>query len=111
MRASPDSLGRLATEAAPRPDTAINDWQYPVPITRSRIRSQAPVRQRGSFVVEHRGKHWAVLDVAGQLVCLTVYKRGAEEVIRRLAESNRLPGGTSSVASVLGSADNVDRMP
>jgi hypothetical protein len=27
----------------------------------------------------------AVIDPAGQLVCLTVYKRGAEEVVRRLA--------------------------
>lgn len=28
---------------------------------------------------------WEVLDPAGELVCLTVYKRGAAEVVRRLA--------------------------
>ena len=31
------------------------------------------------------GRNWYVLDPAGELVCLTVYKRGAEEVVRRLA--------------------------
>lgn len=27
---------------------------------------------------------WEVLDPEGQLVCLTVYRRGAREVVRRL---------------------------
>jgi hypothetical protein len=30
------------------------------------------------------GKYWAVYDAANVLVCLTVYKRGAQEVVRRL---------------------------
>jgi hypothetical protein len=34
--------------------------------------------------MKRRNRHWAVVDSAGELVCLTVYKRGAEEVIRRL---------------------------
>lgn len=29
-------------------------------------------------------RFWAVLDASGALVCVCVYKRGAEEVIRRL---------------------------
>jgi hypothetical protein len=29
-------------------------------------------------------RYWQVLDAAGQLVCVTVYKRGAVEVARRL---------------------------
>jgi hypothetical protein len=29
-------------------------------------------------------RHWALYDPDGELVCLTVYKRGAEEVVRRL---------------------------
>jgi hypothetical protein len=29
--------------------------------------------------------HWLVTDPQGELVCLTVYKRGAMEVVRRLA--------------------------
>jgi len=27
---------------------------------------------------------WEVLDPTGELVCLTVYRRGAKEVVRRL---------------------------
>lgn len=29
---------------------------------------------------------WEVRDPAGELVCLTVYRRGEREVVRRLAE-------------------------
>jgi len=32
-----------------------------------------------------QGRFWAVRDSAGELVCVCVYKRGAQEVIRRLA--------------------------
>ena len=35
--------------------------------------------------IEKRGRYWAVLDAAGELVCLTVYKRDAVEVVRRLS--------------------------
>jgi hypothetical protein len=30
------------------------------------------------------GRYWAVYDRAGVLVCVTVYKKGALEVVRRL---------------------------
>jgi uncharacterized protein (DUF2147 family) len=40
--------------------------------------------QHGYSIGKH-GRNWYVLDPAGELVCLTVYKRGAEEVVRRLA--------------------------
>lgn len=30
------------------------------------------------------GNHWAVYDDDNELICLTVYKRGAIEVIKRL---------------------------
>ena len=36
------------------------------------------------FEVRRYGRYWEVRDAAGQLVCLTVYRRGAAEVIRRL---------------------------
>lgn len=32
---------------------------------------------------------WEVLDSAGELVCLTVYRRGAREVVRRLSTGHR----------------------
>jgi len=34
-------------------------------------------------------RFWAVLDDDGDLVCLTVYKKGAKEVIRRLTEPDK----------------------
>lgn len=36
------------------------------------------------FDVRRYGRHWEVRDAEGELVCLTVYRRGAAEVIRRL---------------------------
>jgi YD repeat-containing protein len=35
-----------------------------------------------------RTRFWAVYDEAGALVCITVYKKGALEVVRRLTEAN-----------------------
>ena len=34
--------------------------------------------------IHHDGRYWAIYDEAGTLVCLTVYKKGATEVVRRL---------------------------
>jgi len=31
-----------------------------------------------------KSRFWEVLDSAGELVCLTAYRRGAQEVVRRL---------------------------
>ena len=44
----------------------------------------APQPQSG-YTIEKRHRDWMVIDPQGQLVCLTVYKRGAVEVVRRLA--------------------------
>jgi hypothetical protein len=54
------------------------------------IRSTTSVGQTagptsGAYTIHRRGRYWAVLDPDGALVCMTVYKCGAEEVIRRLA--------------------------
>ena len=38
------------------------------------------------MTIHRHGRYWAVVDRAGALVCLTVYKRGALEVVRRLEE-------------------------
>lgn len=38
-----------------------------------------------TYVVRRRKRYWEVVDPHGELVCLTVYKRGALEVTRRLA--------------------------
>ena len=48
---------------------------------------------KAGYRVEKREwtRWWKVLDPVGELVCLTVYRRGAREVARRLngAENNR----------------------
>ncbi|HYW12387.1 MAG TPA: hypothetical protein VE871_10520 [Longimicrobium sp.] len=42
---------------------------------------------QAGYTIEKYGKSrfWAVIDAAEELVCITVYKRGALEVVRRLA--------------------------
>jgi hypothetical protein len=37
-----------------------------------------------TYTIQHRKRFWKVRAPSGELVCLTVYKRGAKEVIRRL---------------------------
>jgi len=34
--------------------------------------------------IQRYGRFWAVFDDAGLLVCVTVYLKGAREVVRRL---------------------------
>ncbi len=34
--------------------------------------------------LQRYGRYWAVYDADGALVCVTLYKRGALEVVRRL---------------------------
>ena len=47
--------------------------------------SAAPAPQQPGYTIRKRHRDWMVIDPQGQLVCLTVYRRGAEEVVRRLA--------------------------
>lgn len=66
-----------------------------------RIRSPAAVRQNrrsgsaseskiGSYRIAKRGRLWELRDAAGDLVCLTAYKKGAAEVARRLSALSSL---------------------
>jgi len=36
------------------------------------------------YEVRRRKRFWEVVDSTGELVCVTVYKRGAKEVVRGL---------------------------
>jgi hypothetical protein len=48
-------------------------------------RQQNKKQQSGYQVAKYgKSRFWAVVDPTGELVCVTVYKRGAEEVVRRL---------------------------
>jgi hypothetical protein len=51
----------------------------------TRYRVPVPI-QIGNFTLTRRDRFWEVRDPAGELVCITVYKCGAQEVIRRLRE-------------------------
>jgi hypothetical protein len=37
--------------------------------------------------IEKRGRYWAVYADDGELICVAVYKKGAQEVLRRLESS------------------------
>jgi hypothetical protein len=52
----------------------------------SNKQSTAPAPQPGRYTIHKRegGRDWMVIDPHGELVCITVYKCGAEEVVRRL---------------------------
>lgn len=54
----------------------------------SNTQSAEPVPQPGRYTIHkrERGRDWMVIDPHGELVCITVYKRGATEVVRRLTE-------------------------
>ena len=39
---------------------------------------------RVAYTIKRNNRYWEVRDAAGRLVCLTVYKCGAREVVHRL---------------------------
>lgn len=57
-------------------------------MTKKRQPKAPAVAPETGYKIKRRGKFWEVLDAAGELVCMTVYKRGAMEVVRRLAVVN-----------------------
>lgn len=38
-----------------------------------------------AYTIEKHHRYWRVCDPKGRLICLTVYKCGAKEVVRRLS--------------------------
>jgi hypothetical protein len=49
-----------------------------------------PEANTGYTVVKREDtRWWKVIDPAGELVCLTVFRRGAREVARRLNEAEK----------------------
>jgi hypothetical protein len=53
----------------------------------------------GTYTIERHGRFWKVVDAVGDLVCLTVYKRGAREVVRRL--TGIAPGVSTAPATTI----------
>lgn len=56
-------------------------------MTRKMPPASPAVATRPGYTIQKQQKSrlWEVIDPSGQLVCLTVYKRGAVEVVRRLS--------------------------
>jgi hypothetical protein len=50
----------------------------------SQHQTRSAVLCLGDYTIHRRGRFWEIFDANGDLVCLTVYKRGAKEVVRRL---------------------------
>jgi hypothetical protein len=48
------------------------------------IATDSEDRPRYVIKKRERSRFWEVIDPAGELVCLTAYKRGAKEIVRRL---------------------------
>jgi hypothetical protein len=61
-------------------------------------------------IQRHRTRHWKVVDGNGDLVCITLYKKGAEEVIRRLRRRKAPPFRPATGKSVAKS-DTVPERP
>jgi hypothetical protein len=49
------------------------------------VTSDAKAQSQPTYTIKPKDRHWGVIDPAGALVCLTVYKRGAVEVVRHLS--------------------------
>jgi hypothetical protein len=43
------------------------------------------------MTITRHNRFWKVLDTDGTLICLTVYRKGAEEVVRRLQAHTAAP--------------------
>ncbi len=44
----------------------------------------AAANPQSGWEIRKRHRDWMVIDPQGELVCITVYKRGAKKVVRRL---------------------------
>jgi hypothetical protein len=65
----------------------LQTYGSPLPVRSSRVAENGAAYD-GYTVERYRGtRHWSVYDPAGALVCVAVYKCGAEEVVRRLRAS------------------------
>lgn len=64
----------------------------PTEQTQEGTAARADPAQTSGMQIAARGRFWAVHDRHGRLVCVTVYKKGAREVVRRLSLTSRSKG-------------------
>jgi len=59
-------------------------------VTNHSVEPQSQTLNVGGFTLTRRYRFWEVRDPAGELICITVYKCGGQEVIKRLREKAAL---------------------
>lgn len=57
---------------------------------------EASASTSACYQISRSGRFWEVRDALGDLVCLTAYKKGAIEVVRRLSDKP-VTGGTQAL--------------
>lgn len=77
---------RTSLVVTPRDSATVRKSETAVGLPGLTSVSTSPAQSGSSatYAISRRGRFWEVRDAAGILVCLTVYKCGAQEVIRRL---------------------------
>jgi len=95
---APAAVGTIACESCGRraERVAAKDlgWQVGPPVCPDCLRWSATAREsqigdrKPEVRIEPRGRYWAVFE-GGTLLCLTVYRKGAVEVKRRLEAERR----------------------
>ena len=50
----------------------------------------AEAKNAGDWKIEKYGRFWAVYNARDELICITVYKRGARELVKRLSSTTNL---------------------
>jgi hypothetical protein len=60
------------------------------PETHATTEPAAAAPQPCRIIKQTHSRWWEVRDPAGELVCLTVYRKGAREVVRRLDGGERM---------------------
>jgi hypothetical protein len=53
-------------------------------MARTQTAEPAAAQPQPAKTIRKHSRSWKVIDPAGQLVCIPLYKKGAKEVIRRL---------------------------
>lgn len=77
-----------------------SDFAYqtrrPRPVRVRKANEQTTVADLTLYQIARRGRFWEVRDATGDLVCLTAYKKGAVEVVRRLSATQPVRGAGPS---------------
>ena len=63
----------------------MRDWSPTTPADPKAPTSAVDAKPAYTIIKQKHSRWWEVRDPENELVCLTVYRKGAREVVRRLA--------------------------